>query len=656
MEQPFAHPEDAWNAVRALNRPVNATIYLRAGSYSFSNSLVLSPLGTDTTSKVSFTAYQNEKVQFTGGVTLNNSQFTVTSDPQILNRLPAVARGKVMEIDLRQAGVTDFGKKVPHGYKTVRNAPLELFYNDSALPVARYPNKGYLPVGQVLDHGSNPRNGEKPDRGGKFVFNDPHIKKWGQVRGAWVAGFFSYGYSDDYLPVDSFDPNAGTILLKDPSLYTIFSSDDMSTDALKNSARLRGFYVYDLPEELDSPGEWWLDEGSGKLYCWLPGGAAGGADIKVSTLEQPILVMNDVHNVTLQGIHFVCSRASAIVLKNTTNVRIDHCAVGNVGNYAIYASGEGDAYNRDLLVSNCSIFNTGTGGIILDGGDRRTLKPGNNVVDNCDIYNFSRINQTFSWAVSINGVGNKVTHCDIHDAPDGAVSFYGNDHVIDYNHFKDLVSYMTDAGAVGTGRDIGSTGNSISYNYFENIESSVGGSVCAIYLDDGSSGMEVDGNVFNRCGTAGSYHFGAVHVHGGSDNEFKNNQFIECHQAFSISPINDDDWKKIVSDPNLEKTYRPGVDLHSAAYGKYKHLARLMAPGATPARTNTIVNTLTYKVDVLAAGDAKGLVDKNSASVSSTPGFAGARSRNFREIDAPSAMKNAADWKPVPIDQIGRHQ
>ncbi len=619
MEQPFAHPEDAWNALRALNKPVNAAIYLRAGSYSFSSSLVLSQLGTDTTSQVTFTAYQNEKVQFTGGVTLDKSKFTVTSDPQILNRLPPVARGKVMEIDLRQAGVTDFGKKVPHGYKTVRNAPLELFYNDSALPVARYPNKGYLPIGQVLDHGSNLRNGEKPDRGAKFVFNDPHIKKWGQVKSAWVAGFFSYGYSDDYLPVDNFDVSAGTIQLKYPGLYQVFTSDDMSNDMLKNSSRLRGFYVYDLPEELDSPGEWWLDEGSGKLYCWPPGETAGGADIKVSTLEQPILVMNGVHNVTLKGIHFVCSRASAIVLKNTAHVKIDHCAIGNVGNYAIYASGEGDNYNRDLLVSNCSIFNTGTGAVLLDGGDRRTLIPGNNIVDNCDIYNFSRINLTFSFAVSMNGVGNKVTHCDIHDAQSGAVGFYGNDHVIAYNHFKNLLAYTTDAGAVGTGRDIGSTGNSISYNYFENIESSAGGSVCAIYLDDGSSGMEVKGNVFYRCGTAGSYHFGAIHVHGGSDNVFTDNKFSECHQAFSISPINDDDWKKIVSDPNLEKTYRAGVDIHSAPYAKYKHLARLTAPGAAPARVNTITNTLAYKVDVMTAGGGNSVIEKNTVNQDQKP-------------------------------------
>jgi hypothetical protein len=629
MDQPFARPEDAWNAVVALKKPVNATIYLRGGSYSFSNSLALSALGTDTVSQVSFVAYQNEKVQFTGGITLDNKRFTVTTDPQILNRLPPAARGKVVEIDLRQAGVTDFGKKVPHGYKTVRNAPLELFYNDSALPVARYPNKGYMPVGQVLDHGSSPRNGEKPDRGAKFICDDPHLKNWGQATGAWVAGFFSYGYSDDYLPVESFDVASRTIQLKDPSLYTVFSSDDKSNDMLKNSGSIRGYYVYDLLEELDSPGEWWLDPASGKLYCWLPGNSAGGADIKVSTLEQPIIVMNGARNITLRGIHFVCSRASALTLKNTSHVRIENCAIGNVGNYGIYTAGQGGGYNHDLLISSCSIFNTGTGGIILEGGDRKTLTPGNNVVDNCDIYNFSRINQTYSFAIAITGVGNKVTHCDIHDAPDQAISFYGNDHVIAYNHFKNLLSYMTDAGAVGTGRDIGSTGNSIDNNYFENIESEVGGSVAAIYLDDGSSGMEVNANLFYRCGTAGSYRFGAIHIHGGSDNVFTNNQFSECHQAFSISPVSDDQWKNIVSDPNVEKAYRPGVDLHSAPYAKYKYLARLTAPGAAPARINTITNTRAYKVDVMTAGGGNGVVEKNTVN---------------------------QNGKPVPLDQTGRRK
>jgi hypothetical protein len=655
MDQPFSRPEEAWNAVSATKGPVNATIYIRAGHYFFKNSFALTQNDNDSTRHVSFSANPNEKVQFTGSAKLDNRSFTITNNQQVLSRLPAAARGKVYEIDLRQAGVTDFGKKVPHGYKTIRNAPLELFYNDSAMNVARYPNQGYMPIGQVLDHGSIPRKGEKPDRGGKFVFADPHMKNWQMANNAWVAGYFSYGYSDDYLPVDNFDIAAKTIQLKAPSLYGIFSTDDVSDGALKNSQKMRGFYVYNLLEELDSPGEWFLDEPSGKLYFWPPDNSMANADIEVSMLEEPIVTLNGTRNITFQGIQFTGSRGMGLVLKNTSNTRILHCDLGNLGTYGISAADQRGTTNKNILLSDCDIYNTGAGGVIMEGGDRKDLSPGNNILDNCEIYNYSRINKTFCPAVSLNGVANKITHCDIHDAPDQAILFYGNDHVIGYNHIKKVVTHMTDAGAVGTGRDIGSTGNQIINNFFEDIQSDVGASVCAIYLDDGSSGMEVGGNIFYRSGTPGSYGFGAVHIHGGTDNEFKNNQFIECKKAFSYSPLSDKEFDDVVNNQDLAKTYRAGVDLRSPAYAKYKHLARLTTPGAAPTRVNTIKNTVIYKVDALSDG-GKGLEEKNTVSLNSDNDFDDPKNKNFKLRNVPSALQNDPDWKPVPVSEIGKHK
>src|SRR5258708_3291987 len=472
MASPFLRPEDARDAINKVQGPVNATVYIRGGNYPFTKSFTITQDNDDSTRHITYSNYQNEKVRFTGSAKLDNSKFTLVSDPAILNRLPASARGKVMEINLKNAGITDYGKWQPHGYKIIHPAPLELFYNEIALTVARYPNTGYLPVGTVLDPGTSLRYREKVSRGAKFMCPDNRINNWKTADNAWITGYFSYGYSDDYMKVDTFDFANHTIRLKDPSVYSVFSSDDASKGELKNAQKIRGFYVYNLLEELDEPGEWYLDQSSGKLYVWPPDNTIGSADIEVSLLEDPIVVMS----------------------------------------------------------GTC---NTGTGGVFLDGGDKKTLQPANNVLDNCDIYNYSRINRTFCPAVTMNGVGNRITHCYIHDAPDHAIVFYGNDHVIAFNHIKNVLYYVTDAGAVGTGRDLGSTGNVISNNFFDNIESKIGSSIAAVYLDDGSSGMEVDGNVFYKSGSAGTYHMGAVHVNGDSDNTFRNNYFIDCGQAFS---------------------------------------------------------------------------------------------------------------------------
>lgn len=653
LASPFLRPEDARDAIDKIKGPVNATVYIRGGIYSFSKSFTITQDGQDDTRHITFSNYQNEKVQFTGSRKLDNSKFTLVSDPAILNRLPAAAKGKVYQIDLKAAGITDYGKREMHGYKIIKTAPLELFYNETALTVARYPNQGYLPIETVLDGGTTIRNGGKESRGAKFQFTDPHLNNWKTADNAWVGGYFSYGYSDDYMKIDSFDFSAQTIRIKTRSMYGVFSTADASNEMLKNSQKIRGFYVYNLLEEIDQPGEWYLDNSTGILYLYPPDNNFTSADMEVSMLEDPILVLSKTSNLSFKGISFEYARATGVAIQSTRNTTLSHCSFDDLGTLGITTSSKANQpYNTNLLIESCSICNTGTGGVILEGGDLTNLTPAGNVLNNCEIYNYSRINRTFTPAVSMNGVGNKITHCYIHDAPDHAIVFYGNDHVIAYNHISNVVSYITDAGAVGTGRDIGSTGNVISNNFFDNITSNIGSSTAAVYLDDGSSGMEVDNNVFYKAGTAGTYHFGAVHINGGSDNIFKNNVFIDCPQAFSNSQWTDKMWRDFITSPTNGKTYRPGADVHSSLYTqKYGHLNRLLDSTNLAHRQNYTYNTLVCNVGVFSVGAS--LVHKNVVTTKDDPGFADRNNHDFTLTKVPAELQQAGDWKPVPFKEIG---
>ena len=653
MASPFLRPEDARDAIAKIQGPVNATVYIRGGIYSFSKSFTVTGDGLDSTRHITFSNYQNEKVQFTGSRKLDNGKFTLVNDAAILNRLPAVAKGKVYQIDLKAAGITDYGKMQPHGYKLIKTAPLELFYNEVALTVARYPNDGYLPIETVTDGGTTVRNGSSNPKGAKFKFSDSRMNNWAHADNAWVGGYFSYGYSDDYLKVDNFDAASQTISLKNPSIYGVFATADASSEALKNAQKIRGFYIYNLLEEIDQPGEWYLDNTSGILYLYPPENSLTSADIEVSMLEDPILVLSKTWNVTFKGISFECARATGMSVESTHNTTISHCSFDDLGTLGIITNTHPNLpYNTNLLIESCSICNTGTGGVILDGGDLKNLTAAGNVLNNCDIYNYSRINRAFCPAVSMYGVGNKITHCYIHDAPDHAIVFYGNDHVIAYNHIKNVVNYITDAGAVGTGRDIGSTGNVINNNFFDNIVSQIGSSTAAVYLDDGSSGMQVNDNVFYKAGTAGTYHFGAIHVNGGSDNIFKNNVFIDCPQAFSNNQWSDKVWHDFVTNTNNGKTYRPGVDLHSGVYTqKYAHLSRVMDSTKLTARQNYSYNSLVYNVGVFSAGGS--YVHKNVYTTTTDPGFADLNKQDFTLTKVPAALQQAADWKPAPFREMG---
>jgi len=246
LAQPFQRPEEARDAISKTDGPVSATVYIRGGNYRFTKSFVITQDSPDTTRHIKFSNYQNEKVLFTGGLQLDNKKFTLLSDPNILNRLPPEARGKVYQFNLKEMAITDYGKRRLHNYKQRLPAPLELFYQEVPLTVARYPNEGYLPVGKVIDPGSNPRNGDRQNRGAKFMVNDPRIQHWKTADNAWVCGIFSYGYSDDHLRVDTFDVEGQTIRTKTPANYSVFSSDDASTGPLKNAQKIRGFFVYTI--------------------------------------------------------------------------------------------------------------------------------------------------------------------------------------------------------------------------------------------------------------------------------------------------------------------------------------------------------------------------------------------------------------------------
>ncbi len=74
---------------------------------------------------------------------------------------------------------------------------------------------------------------------------------------------------------------------------------------------------------------------------------------------------------------------------------------------------------KNHRVFGCDIFET-NGGIIANGGDRRTLTESNIVLSNCNIRHFIGI------AIILDGVGITVMHNEIHNANAGAINFSGN--------------------------------------------------------------------------------------------------------------------------------------------------------------------------------------------------------------------------------------
>ena len=103
------------------------------------------------------------------------------------------------------------------------------------------------------------------------------------------------------------------------------------------------------------------------------------------------------------------------------------------------------------------------------GGDRKKLEAGRNFALNNNIHHFSRWVRTYRPAVYLYGVGHRVAHNRVHDAPHNAVLFWGNDHVLEFNEVYRVCTETGDAGAFYIGRDWTQRGNVIRYNYFHDL-------------------------------------------------------------------------------------------------------------------------------------------------------------------------------------------
>jgi hypothetical protein len=164
--------------------------------------------------------------------------------------------------------------------------------------------------------------------------------------------------------------------------------------------------------------------------------------------------------------------------------------------------------------------------------------------------------------------------------------------------------------------------------------------------------MDIDGNVFYKSGTSGSYRFGAIHINGGSNNYFRNNYFIDCNQAFSNNQYPDAQWRIYLTNPVKAKIFSTALYLHSDAFIKaYPWLIPLTDSNTIATRVNYIFNSLAYNVNVFAVGSS--LVNKNVFSTNQDPGFADLAKGNFTLVKYPAALSQSNDWKPIPFSEIG---
>lgn len=479
------------------------------------------------TSSVSFDAASPRCViigeagaRFVGGIVEAQPVWTAPAEA-VLARVPAEARPHVRAWRLPERARNRLAGPVHSGHGvTVEAVHGEFFIDGRAQTLARWPNAetngGYAAIGELIDPGSVPRDGwadipaerrvNAPDRGGVFVPADrSRAARWAGEPDAWALGFWNWDWSHEQLPIAAVDANSGAVTLGRPHLYGL-------------AARGR-YFVRNVLAELDSEGEYWIDRADGVVYAWLPSGAAG-LECAVSLLGDPMIDLVGQTGALVSGVSFEFGRGAAIRARSCDSLRIDACGFRGLGGRAVSVDG------RSSRVTHCAFDDIGGTGVLLAGGDRPTLARGDNAIEDCVFRECGRVLRSYSPAVVLEGVGNRVSHCAFIRHPHIALWFRGNDHLIEANEFGEIVYETGDAGAVYVGRDWTAQGTVIRGNLFHDINGSDARFQNAVYLDDMSSGITVEDNVFVRCNWG-------VLVGGGRDNTLRRNTFVSCRKAVS---------------------------------------------------------------------------------------------------------------------------
>ena len=518
---PFDSLEKARDTIRALKRTSGLpeggiTVYVRDGLYPFDKTFALSAEDSGTEmSPVTWRAYPGETARLFGGRYVNC--FAPVTDTGILERIDGSLRDSILAADLKSLGIDDFGDIDPKSGNRI-----ELLFKGKYMTVARYPNEGWLNIADVPQTGERMINkGLDRDKSpvpkgrnyGRFTYPGDRPKRWSDTESLWVHGYWTWDWSDEYLKVAKLDTGRREITPREPHHNYGYTKNQR-------------FYFLNILEELDSPGEWYLDINSGIVY-FLPPSPIEENDVVISMAEYPLVSLDNASFIMIAGFVFEGGRGAAVAMSGGNDNTIAGCAVRNFGQTAIDIRG-----GKNNGVLSCDIYDVAAGGIDIHGGDRKTLVPAGHFAINNHIHDFGVRLKTYTPAVQTTGVGNYIAHNLIHDAPHCGIflmtSQLGNDHVIEYNELHSLAKETGDVGAIYLcARDFTMRGNIVRYNYLHDIKGPGQHGAMAIYLDDFTSGTTVYGNICHRASRA-------ILIGGGRNNTVENNIFLECDPSVHV--------------------------------------------------------------------------------------------------------------------------
>ena len=439
--KPMASLQAAQRAVRAsikagIEEPVN--VIIGGGTYYLAESLFLTPEDSGTAKyPITWRAAENEKVILSGGVPITGTW--KQSDKKGI---------WCVDVDAVKEGL-NFRQLFVEGTRAIR----------ARFPNASEKNPFLYATGGDMDHAKiDPKlvkaSWAGPDTQINIVANWQFFNQWNTVTGV--------------------DPKAGRIDFADSELHG-------------KIYRGNWFWVEGVKEELDEPGEWYLDRKAGRLY-YMPEAGVNPNTLKIvaSRLNVIVYAKGDVEKkthveyVNFKGLQFrhttftlghIEARVhtdAAIRLDNATNCRIENCHFENIGGYALWLHLDSQ---RNIFDRNTVLY-SGGGGVLLTGArfsymdDTKVYTPGEaasrvapilneitcNTVEHCGKFRYygggvHLDSRPFNMSMM---PGNYIAHNHFNDLSRNGVFAFRNQggNIVEYNHIHDAMQTTIDGACI----------------------------------------------------------------------------------------------------------------------------------------------------------------------------------------------------------------
>ncbi len=460
--RPLATLARAQQLVRVIDRKRAAkiSVFVREGTYYLDKTLLFEPADSGTADcPVTYSAYPGEDVTLSGGYRLE-CNWVPYKDGIMMCRLAADKRIQSPFTQLFVDGKRQIRARYPN-----YDAKNPLVWGDGYLDIA-----GAAESWPATEFSFDPvtftkKKWARPQEAVVHIFP---LDYWGILQ--WQVKDIDWNSHAVKLGWGGFQLNALEFGIAATGLgKTQLYAADSGVNALKSR-----FYIENVFEELDAPGEWYFDSEKQSLY-YMP---AAGVNLRHAKVEAPLLEQliafrgsqqDPVHHVRIAGFRlahtastflkqyeapsrgdWTIHRGGTVFFEGAEDCGVENCFFDAVGGNAVFISN----YNRHVTVSGNKFTEAGDSAVALVGSENLVQGtnhpvPTENLITNNLIHDCGAFGKQIAGVFLSIALRNTISHNLMYNLPRAAICIndgWGGGHIVEFNEIHDTVRETTDHG------------------------------------------------------------------------------------------------------------------------------------------------------------------------------------------------------------------